>query len=159
MKNAKEKIVLMLTTLIIVSSTVFASHDSPPIPIPETVNVKPNTTELLILGAFIPPDNGEYFLIKCDILNPNYNIQYPIVLSMGSLDKNGAKIDTVNITLNGKPLNLGQAALTYSDNTYTAGPVLGWMNLYFQNFDYTDTATVANCSATPVVQPKVKTDA
>lgn len=136
----KKIAIIALTIGGFATSTSWAVRDCPPVSVPGG-DVKPSSQLMVPLTPLV---KGEYYSMICDIKNPNYSKQYPIVLSMSG---------GPNITLNGKPLNSGQAALTLLDNIYTVGPVNSASNtLFFQNFDNTDTATITNCVATPIVQ-------
>lgn len=134
--------------MIAVSPIAFASHDSPPISF-SIGDVAPGAHVQFQLKT-VPGINAyENYSVTCDIKNPNYAKQYPIVMGMYT-------DDSATITLNGKPLNSGQAALIQPDNLYAAWPVDYITVLNFYNFDNSDTATVTNCVATPIVQTKSK---
>lgn len=143
---------LIIVTMIAISPIAFASQDSPPIYF-NIGDVKPGAQVVFDLETVLP-DNGEAFSLTCDIQNPNYSKQYPIVLGMGV--EYGYSAASSTITLNGKPLNSNQAALTLSDNFYAAYPIYSYYTLWFTNYDNSDTATVTNCVATPTVQAKAK---
>jgi hypothetical protein len=145
----------LIAAIIAVSPVAFASHDSPPVNVPG-VTIPPLTTvKMPMTGAGNP---GEAYSLACDIMNPNYAKQYPIVLSMGG-NSGECVTPTLTITLNGAPLNDGQGQLNRPDNSYTVSPVRFstsgdncTLNLTFTSWDNSDTATVTNCIATPIVQ-------
>lgn len=144
--------IFLIAATVAVSPLAFASNSSPPIYF-SIGDVKPGTTLNFNLYTVIP-NMGEAYSLTCDIQNPNYSKQYPIVLGISVTTSKGPYAP-ITITLDGKPLNSNQAALTLPDNSYVIWPVYGGPQYYgdtltFANYDNSDTATITNCVATPV---------
>lgn len=120
--------------------------DTKPIPltggqIPPRGNINISLDELII---------DAHYVIKCDIENPNYQKTYPIILRIyaNTCSTCGGVGD---FSINGKPPNLGQAALNQYSNKFAASASKhdpgGRLGLGFSSYDDTDTAFVKNCFA------------
>lgn len=149
----KKTITIIILSLIFVCPILIAGlSDSPPVSLPIDEQLSPNdrvvvyiTTSNLVLGR--------YYMITCDIYNPNYSKTYPAILSMSAATALGQYSYVGTITLNGKELNHSQGVLNQNINKYVlSGAEINTSSdkivLSFINFDSADAVMLQNCWAT-----------
>ena len=96
-----------------------------------------------------------YYDVKCDIINPNYQKEYPVILGIGTESATNNPTND-RIFLNGVELYTKQGLLNRELNKLEVFRTLGFcingsckISIVFQNLDSSDTVQVSNCTALP----------
>lgn len=135
-------IVLVISSAFSVPAIAFNSQ-------PIYLNLTPPITWHHDGAIFLDPlESGVFYTVTCDITNPNYNKQYPVIIRMGysvGVDAN------VKFIMNNIQPKYNQALLNQNINKYVATGVVRTKrgsHLYIRNYDDSDTIYVSNCIAT-----------
>lgn len=145
---------LLIFVLILIAFNSYANiKDTPPKPIPGGKIYAGAEFRLMYRATGI-------LKITCDIINPNYQKQYPIILGMDCREgQYSQNTNQFKIIFNGKNLNISygqnggikaQALLNFLTNTLEIDGITSencGAGLFFINYDNSDTATIKNCYA------------